>query len=238
MGLEGFKGNEFTWNATISGFVQSREMVEGVELFRDMLVEGFKPNPVTITVYSLHLDLLGMLTVGKKENHGLIYRTNMHNNVCVASALIDMYSKCGCVKHARNMYNTIPSKNIVSWKKLMSYHAVDTDHEDILEAEAELIATNSSEAFSKYILYPSLGLPFEVSPSFPHPIYMLFVVIWTKVVEVFPLLHKDGPLLAIASRRDTIYVSCSNKCLAPDHVFTTQMSETWIIPPLQDTGSS
>ncbi|GJY05267.1 pentatricopeptide repeat-containing protein [Tanacetum coccineum] len=38
-----------TWNAMICGFVQSGEMVKGVELFRDMLVVGVKPNPVTVT---------------------------------------------------------------------------------------------------------------------------------------------------------------------------------------------
>ncbi|GJU04442.1 pentatricopeptide repeat-containing protein [Tanacetum coccineum] len=106
-----------TWNAMICGFVQSGEMVKGVELFRDMLVVGVKPNPVTVTGLLPAFGSMGSVNNGK-EVHGLIYRTNMYN-VFVASALIDMYSKCGCVKHARNVFDTVLSKNVASWNAMI-----------------------------------------------------------------------------------------------------------------------
>ncbi|PWA62779.1 tetratricopeptide-like helical domain-containing protein [Artemisia annua] len=118
MSEEGLVPDVATWNAMISGFVQSREMVKCVELFRDMLFAGVKPNPGTITGLLPAVGSMGKANSGK-EIHGLIYRTNMYNNVFVASALIDMYSKCGCVKHARNVFDTVSFKNVASWNAMI-----------------------------------------------------------------------------------------------------------------------
>nr|GEZ03197.1 hypothetical protein [Tanacetum cinerariifolium] len=119
MSEEGLVPDVATWNTMICGFVQSGETVKGVELFREMLVVGVKPNPVTITGLLPALGSMGKLNSGK-EVHGLIYRTNMYNNnVFVASALIDMYSSCGCVKHARNVFDTVLSKNVASWNAMI-----------------------------------------------------------------------------------------------------------------------
>lgn len=107
-----------TWNAMISGFVQSQQTVKAVELFRSMLVAGVKPNSVTITSLLPAFGSTGSVDHGK-EIHGLIYRTNTYINIFVSSALIDMYSKCGCVKNARNVFDTIPSKNVASWNAMI-----------------------------------------------------------------------------------------------------------------------
>ncbi|KAL8240245.1 hypothetical protein R6Q59_013600 [Mikania micrantha] len=66
--------------------------------------------------------------------------------------------------------------------KFVDPQSIVSDQSDILEADAELIATNTSETF-----------------------------------------EKDGPLLVVASGRDTISVASSIKQLAPDHVFTIQI---------------
>ncbi|XP_071730888.1 pentatricopeptide repeat-containing protein At5g59600-like [Rutidosis leptorrhynchoides] len=107
-----------TWNAIVSGFVQSQQTIKAVEIFRDMLVAGVNPNPVTITGLLPAIGSIGSVNSGR-EIHGLICRTDMYDNVFVASALIDMYSKCGCVNHARNVFDTIPSKNIASWNSMI-----------------------------------------------------------------------------------------------------------------------
>nr|XP_043630514.1 pentatricopeptide repeat-containing protein At3g21470-like [Erigeron canadensis] len=87
-----------------------------------MLVAGVRLNLVTSTALLPAIGSMGSVAEGR-EIHGLIFRTNMYNNVFVASALIDMYSKCGCVKHARVVFDTMPSKNIASWKAMIGCYA-------------------------------------------------------------------------------------------------------------------
>ncbi|XP_059665182.1 pentatricopeptide repeat-containing protein At5g59600-like [Cornus florida] len=118
MRREGFIPDLVTWNAMISGFVQSQKYVEAMELFRDMLIAGLKPNQVTVTGLLPACGSTGSIRSGK-EIHGLIYRMELCVNVFVASALIDMYSKCGSVKDASNVFNKIPVKNVASWNAMI-----------------------------------------------------------------------------------------------------------------------
>ncbi|MFS7950239.1 putative tetratricopeptide-like helical domain superfamily [Helianthus anomalus] len=101
MSKTGLVPDVVAWYAMISRFVQSEKTAEAVELFRDMLVAGVKPNPITITGLLPAFGSTGSVKNGK-EIHRLVYRTNMYANVFVATALIDMYSKRGYAKHARD----------------------------------------------------------------------------------------------------------------------------------------
>ncbi|KAI3449909.1 hypothetical protein Pfo_006574 [Paulownia fortunei] len=118
MGNGGLVPDLVTWNAMISGFVQSQRAIEALELFRDMLSSEIKPNQLTVTGLLPSCGMIGSIGRGK-EIHGLIYRMELDINVFVASALIDMYSKCGSIEEARNVFNTTPSKNAASWNAMI-----------------------------------------------------------------------------------------------------------------------
>lgn len=118
MNKEGLVPDLVTWNAIISGFAQSQCPFEALNLFGNMLVSGIKPNHVTVTGLLPACGLTGSIKKGR-EIHCLIYRLQLDDNVFIASALIDMYSKCGSVKDARNVFDKIPSKNAASWNVLI-----------------------------------------------------------------------------------------------------------------------
>lgn len=115
---EGLVLDLVSWNAMISGFVQSQRTVEAVNLLKDMMVVGIRPNHVTVTAVLPACGLMDSVQRGK-EIHGFIYRMELYMNVFVASALIDMYSKCGTVTDARNVFDTIPIKNVASWNAMI-----------------------------------------------------------------------------------------------------------------------
>ncbi|KAK1429412.1 hypothetical protein QVD17_11621 [Tagetes erecta] len=145
MSRTGLIPDVITWNAMISGFVQSQQTAEAVELFRNMLVAGVKPNPITITSLLPAFGSMGSVNSGK-EIHGLIYRTHMYINVFVGSALIDMYSKCGYVNVARNVFDVMLFKNIASWNAMIGCYGkhglVDSAIEMLDKMEEENIQPN------------------------------------------------------------------------------------------------
>ncbi|KAL6564618.1 hypothetical protein OROMI_016068 [Orobanche minor] len=118
MGEEGFVPDLATWNALISGYVQSQRAMEALEFLRDMLISGIKPNQVTLTAVLPACGMIASIGTGK-EIHGLLYRMDLDINVFVASALIDMYSKCGSIKNARHVFNTTTNKNTASWNAMI-----------------------------------------------------------------------------------------------------------------------
>lgn len=119
MKSEGLLPDLVTWNALISGFVQSNQPDEALMLLGNMLASGLKPNQVTVTGLLPACGLTGAIQKGR-EIHGLIYRMGLDRNVYVASALIDMYSRCGNVNYASNVFGFgSPIKNIASWNAMI-----------------------------------------------------------------------------------------------------------------------
>ncbi|KAF4359251.1 hypothetical protein F8388_005360 [Cannabis sativa] len=107
-----------TWNAIISGFVQSQHVGEALEMFRNMIVSGIKPNQVTITGLLPVCGLTGSVQTGL-EIHGLIYRMGVDINTYVGCALVDMYSKCGGIKNARSVFDSVHNKNVALWNVMI-----------------------------------------------------------------------------------------------------------------------
>ncbi|XP_062083932.1 pentatricopeptide repeat-containing protein At5g59600-like [Humulus lupulus] len=107
-----------TWNAIISGFTQSQHAGEALEMFRNMIASGTRPNQVTITGLLPVCGLMGSVQTGL-EIHGLIYRMGVDVNTYVACALVDMYSKCGGVKNARSVFDSVHNKNVALWNVMI-----------------------------------------------------------------------------------------------------------------------
>ncbi|XLS73335.1 hypothetical protein HN51_030200, partial [Arachis hypogaea] len=118
MKKEGFVPDLVAWNALISGFVQNHKDMEALKLFREMLNSGIQPNQVTIAALLPACGSSGYIICGR-EIHGFILRKGFDFNVFIASALIDMYSKCGNLKDAQNVFDSIPNKNVASWNAMI-----------------------------------------------------------------------------------------------------------------------
>lgn len=118
MKKEGLAPDLVTFNSMLSGFVQSHQFFQAVRLFQEMLILGIKPNPVTVTGFLPAFGLMGFIQRGK-EVHGLIFRLALDANVFVTTALIDMYSKCGSIGNASNVFENAKVRNIATWNAMI-----------------------------------------------------------------------------------------------------------------------
>jgi pentatricopeptide repeat protein len=69
-----------------------------------MLPTGIQPNEFTCASVLPACANLGALGHGM-EIHGCIIRNEIQCDGFVANALIDMYTKCGCVEKARDLFD-------------------------------------------------------------------------------------------------------------------------------------
>ncbi|XP_027159164.1 pentatricopeptide repeat-containing protein At3g49170, chloroplastic-like [Coffea eugenioides] len=121
-----------TWNAMITGFVGSGHYEGAIQFLRDMLFEGFDPNLYT---YSSLLSICGDLPAVQwgKQIHSRILKPGFDSNVVVGSALIDMYAKCGRMDAARKVFDTFPSRNLISWNTMLVGYAQNGFAKEALE---------------------------------------------------------------------------------------------------------
>ncbi|KAL5703761.1 hypothetical protein ACHQM5_022275 [Ranunculus cassubicifolius] len=120
------------WSAMIAGYAQNGKSDEALELFGDMIKVNMKPNDVTLVSVLSACGKLGSVEIGKRvcsyiESQGLA------SNVYVASALIDMYAKWGNVAKARQLFDRMPHRDIVSWNSMIGGLAINGFAKEAIE---------------------------------------------------------------------------------------------------------
>eukprot|EP01018_Ginkgo_biloba_P032085 Gb_05883 [translate_table: standard] len=112
-----------SWNSMIAGYAQNGHGDEALKLFRQMQMAGVKPNSETFAIVLPACGYLAALEQGK-ELHDAINRSRFQSDVTVASALVDMYAKCGSIENARKVFDAMPRRNAVSWTTMIVAYAM------------------------------------------------------------------------------------------------------------------
>ncbi|KAI5085063.1 hypothetical protein GOP47_0001232 [Adiantum capillus-veneris] len=110
-----------SWGTMISGYVQHGCHLPAFNLVSSMLSRGIKPEKVIF--------LCLMRTCGDKEAledghlvHYQIIDHELENDSTIGSTLIDMYAKCNSLDEARHVFDTLPSRDVVSWSVMIAGH--------------------------------------------------------------------------------------------------------------------
>eukprot|EP01018_Ginkgo_biloba_P012920 Gb_21941 [translate_table: standard] len=124
--------NVVSWTAMIAGFVQNGQGVEALKLFRQMQLAGVKPNPNTFASVLPACAYLAALEQGM-EIHEEIRKNGFLSEVFVANALIDMYAKCGSIEKARDVFDKMCQRDVVSWNAMIAGYAMHGCGKDALK---------------------------------------------------------------------------------------------------------
>ncbi|XP_052169592.1 putative pentatricopeptide repeat-containing protein At3g23330 [Oryza glaberrima] len=112
--------NVVTWNSILASYRQNRKPEIALKLFHEMIKSNLLPNLVTLQIALLSSGMTMALQHGR-ELHGYI-RKNWPDGypTALASALIDMYGKCGKIEDARLVFECTDEKDIATWNAIMS----------------------------------------------------------------------------------------------------------------------
>ncbi|KAL0912989.1 hypothetical protein M5K25_016415 [Dendrobium thyrsiflorum] len=112
------KPNLISWSAAIASFAQNGYDEEAVGLLGQMLDNGFKPNAQTLASVLPCCGRLEALQVGK-EIHGYVVRHGLKLNPFILNGLIDVYSKCGDLGSALEIFLKSSVRNLVSYNAII-----------------------------------------------------------------------------------------------------------------------
>ncbi|XP_050373347.1 pentatricopeptide repeat-containing protein At3g22150, chloroplastic [Argentina anserina] len=110
--------DQSTWSSMLAGYTQNGFIEEAIVVFRQMLEQKLIPNAVSLASIFPACNLVGSIDMGK-QLHGFSLRHYLNQNVFVGAALIDMYSKCGALTCAENVFFETPEKNSVTYTTMI-----------------------------------------------------------------------------------------------------------------------
>ncbi|CAM8955452.1 unnamed protein product [Rhodiola kirilowii] len=107
-----------SWNSIISGLGQNSEGRTALMYFDKLMAEGIGVDFMTmVSVLAVCADLAAS-SIGRKV-HCLVIKQGFKLHMPVGNALVDMYAKCSSMDDARLCFDSMPTKNVVSWTSLI-----------------------------------------------------------------------------------------------------------------------
>jgi len=109
----------FAWNKKLRKYVKDGQSEKAVQHFRQMQWGGMCPDKFTfvqVIKACAGLESLRKLQACSWTNH------SKWSQIFVGNSLVDMYAKCWSTEAAWQVFNKMPSWNVVTWNTMISEH--------------------------------------------------------------------------------------------------------------------
>ncbi|KAK7364199.1 hypothetical protein VNO80_12693 [Phaseolus coccineus] len=112
-----------SWTSMIAGYAHSGHPAEALDLFRRMVKTDIRPNGATLAIALSACADLGSLSMGQ-EIEEYAFLNGLDSDQQVQTSLIHMYSKCGSIKKAREVFERVTDKDLTVWTSMINSYAI------------------------------------------------------------------------------------------------------------------
>eukprot|EP01018_Ginkgo_biloba_P009823 Gb_15506 [translate_table: standard] len=139
-----------SWNVMIAGYAQNGHVDEAIKFFKQMKSTGVKPNSISFASVLPAYANLAALEYGK-EVHEDIIRSGLQSDIFLGNALVDMYGKCRSIQDARQVFDGMHERNVVSWTSMIAAYAQNAYFEETLKLFQEMQLTGLKPNLVTYV---------------------------------------------------------------------------------------
>ncbi|KDP31257.1 hypothetical protein JCGZ_11633 [Jatropha curcas] len=127
------------WNVLISCYIRNHRTKDVLGVFDHLASGDFgcEPDDVTCLLLLQACSNLGALEFGEKV-HGYVEEHGYGDAMNLCNSLIAMYSRCGCLDKAYNVFKRMPKKNVVTWSAMISGFAMNGHGREAIQAFEEM----------------------------------------------------------------------------------------------------
>ncbi|KAJ0035000.1 hypothetical protein Pint_25639 [Pistacia integerrima] len=115
--------NVFLWTSMIGGYAQLAYPTEALNLFKRLLKTFVRPNEATMAIILSACADLGSRAMGE-EIEEYILVNGLESSRQVLTSLIHMFSKCGSIKKAKEVFKRVSDKDLAVWGALINGYAI------------------------------------------------------------------------------------------------------------------
>lgn len=129
----------FSWTAMIAGYAENGGAAEALILSEKMAAAGVNPSEATVLVLLSACGELGSPAAGRRVAE-LASTVGFAGGRRVRTALIHMYSKCGDIDRAREVFSQISGKDLALWSCMVNGYAMNGRGQAAIELFEEMTA--------------------------------------------------------------------------------------------------
>ncbi|XP_061345232.1 pentatricopeptide repeat-containing protein At1g08070, chloroplastic [Gastrolobium bilobum] len=130
-----------SWNAMIAGYVQCGRFEEALACFSQMQEANISPDQSTMVTLLSACGHSGSLELGNWIR-SWIRNNGLGSNLQLTNALIDMYSKCGEIDTARELFDGIEERDVISWNTMIGGYSYLSFYEEALALFELMLRSN------------------------------------------------------------------------------------------------
>ncbi|GKV06409.1 hypothetical protein SLEP1_g18307 [Rubroshorea leprosula] len=130
-----------SWNAMIAGYAQMGRYKEALDFFQEMRRANVMPNESTLVTVLSACAHSGFLELGE-EIREWIEENGLSSNLHLVNALIDMYSKCGELSTAQDLFVGLQQRNVISWNVIIGGYTHMSEYKEALNLFRKMLQLN------------------------------------------------------------------------------------------------
>ncbi|XP_031490559.1 pentatricopeptide repeat-containing protein At3g12770-like isoform X1 [Nymphaea colorata] len=138
------EGDSVSWNCMIRGYLDNGYPNHVLRIFSNMLSASIAPDSVTLSsvlkVFACNGAMMSGLCV-----HAFATKLALTCDNFVGTALVDMYTKCGEIGSAYQMFEEMPDRDVVTWNAMVAGYS---QHGLMDEALALFNSMNADESYT------------------------------------------------------------------------------------------
>nr|GLL41307.1 pentatricopeptide repeat-containing protein At4g33990 [Ipomoea trifida] len=151
-----------TWNSMIAAYEQNNHPDKALACFLAMQLNGFRPDLLTLVSLASSIAQTKNFRYSIAIHGFILRRCWILDDVVLGNAVVDMYAKLGYIDYAREVFNKVPFKDVVSWNTIITGYAQNGLASEAIEVysmmkECEGIAPNQGTWVSILTAYAHLG---------------------------------------------------------------------------------
>ncbi|CAJ1937643.1 unnamed protein product [Sphenostylis stenocarpa] len=131
--------DKISWGTMIAGYSHLKLSDQAIELFNEMMGLEVKPDNITLVAVLSACAQLGELKQGSIV-HDYIKRNRIRVDSYLATGLVDLYAKCGCVEAARDVFESCKVKEVFTWNAMLVGFAIHGEGSMVLEYFSRMVA--------------------------------------------------------------------------------------------------
>ncbi|KAL5552863.1 hypothetical protein UlMin_040264 [Ulmus minor] len=213
-------------NSLMTSFLHCGCVGDVVEMFGLMVDEGIGLDEVTLSTTLKALSVSSLASLGKfKLLHSCAVKSGFESHIAVSCSLIDAYSKCGQVELSRQVFEDLPSPNVICFTSIINGYAQNGRGRESLDFFQAMIqkglkpdkvtflcvltgCNHSGLVKEGKLLFDSMKTSYGISPDQQHYSCMVDLLGRAGLLDAAEQLLQQAPGRGNSTMRSSLLRSC------------------------------